>query len=695
MSGHLQATFLKGKGGDSGNPGFSQLEEQKAIAAAATGRPSWLPLWLFRRSVVAVVQKPVQLLRIRTHSLHRRIVQCHAQTASRSRQVNPPADPKEFDPWHVSSALLVSQTRRLVTCQVCSGERKVRCDRCLGTALIPFGSCRGLGRTRGLRGQRQCPGCRGQLSKRCPCRDGLLPCAQCEGKGRLEHWLEVTESAVERVAVGGDPELESSFPSCRDAVGFDRRLPSWPDIQLRQWAAPSVAELPDDCRTRLDLHRVRPPPAEPGERAMGVEVQDFASAKAIVRFRFMAHEGAIAIHAWDQRVNVEDSAKASFRQLGQLIKTVGLSTLMLSSALILAPTFRFPFLSLTAAVVTGGLLALGLAALSSALAASLALPGGNRPRQLIATSSLMLPLMLLAELGLAHSIYPSFAHALQAVGRGQLLLARLELAACVKSGVAADAASRLHDDLLLEELRKIAQISALWPATEQPFLTATGRKAATELALARTAAAAVSLVGSGSFREAATSLDLVPQQLRTSPLLREAALRLAKVSLGACVAERDAACIPGVLRNASKRGLDASAMTQLKDHARSEIEAAVPELWDIVRSRRGFSERIVACGHLLDLATLAQAVGDEGVSVASRERVRAACEQIRKVESDRLDQQVQEKQRRHQRALERWATAPLRCRDGSLSPSCVCGQGSHRGCCSWHGGVAGCSADLP
>lgn len=31
----------------------------------------------------------------------------------------------------------------------------------------------------------------------------------------------------------------------------------------------------------------------------------------------------------------------------------------------------------------------------------------------------------------------------------------------------------------------------------------------------------------------------------------------------------------------------------------------------------------------------------------------------------------------------------LRCGDGSLSPSCMCG-GSHRGCCSRHGGVAGC-----
>lgn len=35
------------------------------------------------------------------------------------------------------------------------------------------------------------------------------------------------------------------------------------------------------------------------------------------------------------------------------------------------------------------------------------------------------------------------------------------------------------------------------------------------------------------------------------------------------------------------------------------------------------------------------------------------------------------------------ATKKLKCCDGTLSPSCVCG-GPKRGCCSHHGGVCGC-----
>jgi hypothetical protein len=39
------------------------------------------------------------------------------------------------------------------------------------------------------------------------------------------------------------------------------------------------------------------------------------------------------------------------------------------------------------------------------------------------------------------------------------------------------------------------------------------------------------------------------------------------------------------------------------------------------------------------------------------------------------------------------ANSPLRCCDGSDSPSCTCGRANRRGCCSHHGGICGCSAD--
>jgi hypothetical protein len=60
--------------------------------------------------------------------------------------------------------------------------------------------------------------------------------------------------------------------------------------------------------------------------------------------------------------------------------------------------------------------------------------------------------------------------------------------------------------------------------------------------------------------------------------------------------------------------------------------------------------------------------------------------------------QAEERQRlAEERAAERaqnsWGNSMLLCNDGTLSPSCTCGRASRRGCCSHHGGVAGCSAN--
>jgi hypothetical protein len=49
-----------------------------------------------------------------------------------------------------------------------------------------------------------------------------------------------------------------------------------------------------------------------------------------------------------------------------------------------------------------------------------------------------------------------------------------------------------------------------------------------------------------------------------------------------------------------------------------------------------------------------------------------------------------EKRRQRTEKAERRADAPLKCCDGSLSPTCTCGSPG-RGCCSRHGGVCGCS----
>jgi len=75
-------------------------------------------------------------------------------------------------------------------------------------------------------------------------------------------------------------------------------------------------------------------------------------------------------------------------------------------------------------------------------------------------------------------------------------------------------------------------------------------------------------------------------------------------------------------------------------------------------------------------------------------------ERVRVEETRRIARQAaqaaKEARRQQQQSEQRhrsWGSARLLCNDGTLSPSCTCGRGSYRGCCSWHGGVNSCSAD--
>ena len=91
------------------------------------------------------------------------------------------------------------------------------------------------------------------------------------------------------------------------------------------------------------------------------------------------------------------------------------------------------------------------------------------------------------------------------------------------------------------------------------------------------------------------------------------------------------------------------------------------------------SSREVAASEVeLARAAEAAAAGHEQIETARRQRARDAARAASRQRAAQL----------------RWQRSSLRCVDGTLSPSCVCG-GPRRGCCSHHGGVAGCSRAYP
>lgn len=167
--------------------------------------------------------------------------------------------------------------------------------------------------------------------------------------------------------------------------------------------------------------------------------------------------------------------------------------------------------------------------------------------------------------------------------------------------------------------------------------------------------------------------------------------------------------------------LVAAVPARLAEDARTQhlvraANAGVAEkAWRIVEdSRLDLTDRLAQCPSLLEHASVAGGISEAGAAAEAEpidvSVLEKTCESLRAKQAEQQQREEQrraalearkvreEAQRRQAEAVRRaaaeraWARAPLRCRDGSLSPTCVCGQSSRRGCCSHHGGVSGCSA---
>jgi len=110
--------------------------------------------------------------------------------------------------------------------------------------------------------------------------------------------------------------------------------------------------------------------------------------------------------------------------------------------------------------------------------------------------------------------------------------------------------------------------------------------------------------------------------------------------------------------------------------------------------------RYRSCGDLLnDLLDSAESEDEQRALVATNQQSIEAEERKRQAQEKALAAEERKRQAREaaQEARERSSSDSshssggerLQCCDGTLSPSCMC-AGSHRGCCSHHGGVCGC-----
>jgi hypothetical protein len=201
----------------------------------------------------------------------------------------------------------------------------------------------------------------------------------------------------------------------------------------------------------------------------------------------------------------------------------------------------------------------------------------------------------------------------------------------------------------------------------------------------------------GDWRGSDRLLALVPSRLRADERIRALGLRPHLYRGSVCIDRLDVRCLEREIGRAKDAGFGEADLTALRRKADEVAGALVRARWAEIRGRRSLDERISSCRNIrvpLELEFQERA-GTGGRIEVSAEQVARTCQSLEDAGEREIARREEAARRAKEAAIRRWQYAPLRCRDGTLSPSCICGQGSKRGCCSHHGGVAGCSQEYP
>jgi hypothetical protein len=497
----------------------------------------------------------------------------------------------------------------------------------------------------------------------CACRDGWIACAACNGKGKVEEWLEIVEEPFDRVTWAGSHEMARELPGCSDPQKFDTDFQGRPVPLLFSWRGRRVEDVPTEWRHAIQRSNLAG--AHPTEdRIQDIAVQVFRGEITTVEYQLASVSGSVQVQGWDGRTVENPSSREPFRLRRRRVLQGMSGAAMAGAALAMGYGARHSFFRSTPNYGLLWMLALVLGLCLIPLMLWWVLPAQRRSRRGALVAGVPALLVALAQIGFAATGGPSLDHARAAAEKGQLEKALRESVACYDLGIEKDSAAWFHDRLQLGKVWQAHRPSQAWEAAALPFLTEAGREQARAHAVEVTFRVTSALQERGNFAESAMVLDSAPVELRQS----------------------------GPLVGLRRRVLLASA----------------EPLWKIIESpRKSLEDRVAACTSIAPyLPELSSLPATSDAPSFSTDGVEEECDDLRQQRLREVKRQREAEAREDERAQRRaeaarraaqmrWAHAPLLCNDGTRSPSCLCGASSHRGCCSWHGGVAGCSVDYP
>ena len=630
----------------------------------------------------------------------------------RDRMAGVPMDPANLDPYNPPHDLRV-RSGYLSLCRGCGGDGRLVCTACGGSARTICVDCAGAGKVHGVtaNGARRllnCKSCKGKASRACGgCSKGQIDCSSCALTGRVDHWLEVEggprdgdvqvepDGDVTRAFVWGKDGVQSSHEEIvKDAkvvcaVNQDRLL-TLEDLPV---------EVPSEWRSAYwQGIQAR---IQPGERIVS---------QTFTLLEVPAVEVTYAVGSESQMISFEGlrmlappvtsdrlfSGRASALQLfAWVLGAVPLAVLVVYLArgqYFLKPAMAGVVVCAAAAgaVIYGVLWRTTLRRVAWTWLGAAVVP-------------------MIAGTVLAIVIEPSVGAARGYVDAGQLDLARVELGALGDG----DASVAIWMDIYAKDALAAKTCSEVTAVIGKMSVRTPQRVVAQAHADALAVTAAETSVEAGQLDGAASALACASDALRNGPTGSGLRSRIELAAAKVCLMKKDWDCVLAKTKTAGGNGGDALRAAVLTA-VRADVDTAI----NSARVDKDPRSRLLTGKTAIDLWTryLITELGNDPAQLVALKATTAKDEQtVAKLDEEARLRQVADEKRREAEAKrlavietrrleaearaakrraaeeERKANQPtgLLCNDGTLSPSCSCG-GSHQGCCSRHGGVAGC-----
>jgi hypothetical protein len=540
------------------------------------------------------------------------------------------------------------------------------------------------------------------------CTRGRVDCPTCHKTKKLECWLEIDTSTREDVQVEPDGEVTRAYPWGTDGVRATREeIVKDARVLCEVSTAGALTALPDTVPPTwlASYGQAIQPKFQPGEK---VRAQSFALLEVPsidVTYAVGTETQAIELHGL-RMLAPPISSDRLFHRRGRALSRLAAALVAIPMVAGLAYLGRGSyFQSLPVVGVVLGAVAMAVCAYGSVWNATLGRPVARK--WLVAT---VVPVAAAAILAIFAE--PSARAARRYVDAGQLDLARTELSALgsPSSHAVAWADLKLQETKAESDADRAQERAAGIPNKLPQALAA---RAHVDQLLLRAASDDLAAQRLASARK---RLENLSDTAKSSAASRAAFGELALAEGKQCLAARNWACALTGAKQAIAFGhvergqvLQQSTVASLRTYADAALLKAegTKDLAARVAAQKEAVAAWVAYAAVApevepeparvlevrqaqerDLALLAKQ------TAATQSRVEAegrrAAAQIEKEERKRLATEAREQRR--QEAAERRAarhSGGLMCNDGTMSPSCSCG-GSHRGCCSHHGGVAGC-----